>query len=108
MVFAIREYLLSLHPLNLLAALPVISLAPLVEPVDRAADLANVEGLERIVKKNHLGLGPVALTPELLFPDDALCRPHTVLPIDAVDARHADCAPRVQADDKRHVIIAFM
>jgi hypothetical protein len=25
-----------------------------------------------------------------------------------VDARHADCAPRVQADDKRHVIIAFM
>lgn len=108
MIFPVHKDMLPLHPFDTVAALLVIGLAPFVEPKDHGVDLAEIEAVESIVKKDHLGFAPISFTPELFLSDDGVCHSQAILPIDAMNAHQTDGARVVETDDETHLVILFM
>src|ERR1051325_5457308 len=107
-ILTVAKDVLSLHSLDLVAALLVIRLATFIECVEGAVHLAKVQRVERVVKNDHLGFGRIAVTPKFLLADHGFSLTDAILPVDAVDADAADGPPAVLTDDERSTVAAFV
>ena len=78
---SVAEHVLLQNSLNLIPAMQTIVEAPLVEIVDRRADLPEAESIEGIVQKNHLRVRPVSPIPVRLVANNRACRRRPISPI---------------------------